>query len=345
MKIIHTADLHLGASNNKLNYSQKKICNQEQISVCNELFAYAEKERVDIVLIAGDLFHSKRAPASLVEYFFNKVRSIKIPVVYVQGNHDEEFAFGDNLPENFKLLKNLTTLHFGEVDITGRSGTEDLVIPRLDEIKKNIVLLHGDIYSKSGDFIDLKALLDKNIDYLALGHFHSFEEKEFGRGKLCYSGCLFGNGFDECGQKGFVMVEIGEEVYTKFIPLSARRYEIVEMDITGLDCFQDLLSKLREKVSALRERDLVRVVLTGYFQENTEKYLSLLEREFSNQFYFEILDKSKLKIDFEKYKGEKLSFKAELLRLIDEDATLTEDEKSKISQLSIEALRGDDLSL
>ena len=64
---------------------------------------------------------------------------------------------------------------------------------------------------------------------------------------------------------------------------------------------------------------------------------------FSDFFYFEIRDLSKLKIDFEKLKGEELSFKAELLRLIDEQAD--PDEKDKISLIAIEALRGEDLSL
>ena len=52
----------------------------------------------------------------------------------------------------------------------------------------------------------------KNIDYLALGHIHKYKQAELDqRGVYCYSGCLEGRGFDECGEKGFVLLDIDEE--------------------------------------------------------------------------------------------------------------------------------------
>ena len=62
-------------------------------------------------------------------------------------------------------------------------------------------------------------------------------------------------------------------------------------------------------------------------------------------FYIEIVDKSKLKIDIEKYKNELLSFKAELINLVENQEELDEQQKSLICQLAIEALKGDDLSI
>ena len=53
---------------------------------------------------------------------------------------------------------------------------------------------------------------DLNIDYLALGHIHSYKcHKLDKRGVYCYSGCLEGRGFDECGDKGFVLLETEED--------------------------------------------------------------------------------------------------------------------------------------
>ena len=65
----------------------------------------------------------------------------------------------------------------------------------------------------------------------------------------------------------------------------------------------------------------------------------------SNFFYFEIKDESKFKIDFELIKKESLSFKAEFLKLIEEDESLSDEEKSLIAECGIEALRGDEISL
>ena len=53
--------------------------------------------------------------------------------------------------------------------------------------------------------IEVYELKNKNIDYLALGHVHKYKmEKLDNRGIYCYSGCLEGRGFDECGDKGCV---------------------------------------------------------------------------------------------------------------------------------------------
>lgn len=344
MKFIHTADLHLGAANNKLNSEQKKIMKEEQISAVTQLFNFARLNSVDFMLIAGDLFHSRTVSTKIVKAFFSQVEAFSKPVIYVRGNHDEEFEIKD-IPSNFIEIEKFTTLDLGQVQVSGMSGTKGLNISKLEEDKKNVVLLHGDVYSNGNDYIDLKNLKNKNIDYLALGHLHSFQEKDFERGKLCYSGSLFGSGFDECGEKGFVFVTIDDKIQTKFVPLNVRQFNIAVVDITGVVKFEDLISRVKEALSGIDKKDLVRVILQGYFEENTEKFLNLLYGKFSSQFYLEIIDESKLKIDFEKYKGEELSFKAELLRLIEADNSLTEADKSKIGQISIEALRGDDLSI
>ena len=57
-----------------------------------------------------------------------------------------------------------------------------------------------------------------------------------------------------------------------------------------------------------------------------------------------VLDETKMKIDVEKIKNEKLSLKYEFISLV-EKGELSEEEKSKICQLGIEALKGDDFSL
>lgn len=74
----------------------------------------------------------------------------------------------------------------------------------------NIVILHGQIASVSGvDQVNLKRLQGENIDYLALGHIHSHSaEKLDSAGYYCCPGCLEGRGFDDCGEKGFILLDI-----------------------------------------------------------------------------------------------------------------------------------------
>ena len=97
-------------------------------------------------------------------------------------------------------------------------------------------------------------------------------------------------------------------------------------------------------MKGISKRDLVRIELIGYFNQDSEKYLTLLKEKLADYFYVEIVDKSKIKIDFESIKNEQLSFKAEFLKLVNESE---QDEltKAKICMLGIEALKGDNLSL
>ncbi len=86
MKILHTSDWHIGK---KLeNYSRLK----EQILVLNEICNIAQKEEVDAVIIAGDLFDTFNPSTDAVELFYKTLKKLTrdgtIPVVAISGNHD-----------------------------------------------------------------------------------------------------------------------------------------------------------------------------------------------------------------------------------------------------------------
>ena len=83
-------------------------------------------------------------------------------------------------------------------------------------------MLHGEIGDTIGkNKIKLASLKNHNIDYLALGHYHTYTVGQIDeRGTYVYSGCLEGRGFDECGEKGFVVLDVEEKVNHTFIPHS-----------------------------------------------------------------------------------------------------------------------------
>jgi DNA repair protein SbcD/Mre11 len=86
MKILHTADWHLGK---KLNdYSRVP----EQIEVLTEVCQIADDHDVDIVLIAGDLFDTFNPGADAIELFYKTLHKLakngKRAVIAIAGNHD-----------------------------------------------------------------------------------------------------------------------------------------------------------------------------------------------------------------------------------------------------------------
>lgn len=86
MKILHTADWHLGK---KLDSFSRL---EEQILVMNEIVEIAEQEQVDLVLVAGDLFDNFNPSVEAVELFYKTLKRLsnngKRPVVAISGNHD-----------------------------------------------------------------------------------------------------------------------------------------------------------------------------------------------------------------------------------------------------------------
>lgn len=347
MKILHCSDLHLGVKNSKLSIDKMQILENEQIIAVGTLFEKAREEGFDIVAIVGDLFHKKNLSSKIVNSFFDAVENFGRPVLYIYGNHDEKFEF-KNVPSNFIIL-NKNQPYFKLLDCAFYHYQIDLdLLEKVYNVKENNILLaHGNLTNiRDNDYINLTDILNKkHFDYIALGHVHSYEKFEYLSNLACYSGSLFSNGFDEMGDKGFVCVEIEDKKLNfAFCPFAKRRYMKVEVDITDLNDFNQLLNKINISMKDISKSDLVRIELIGYFNQDSEKYLTLLKEKLADYFYVEIVDKSKIKIDFESIKNEQLSFKAEFLKLVNESE---QDEltKAKICMLGIEALKGDNLSL
>ena len=86
MKLLHTADWHLGKRLG--DYSRL----EEQHQVLDEICQLAERENVDAVLIAGDLFDTFNPPNEASELFYRTVHRLsdhgQRAVVAIAGNHD-----------------------------------------------------------------------------------------------------------------------------------------------------------------------------------------------------------------------------------------------------------------
>ncbi|MDD2474412.1 MAG: exonuclease subunit SbcD [Dysgonamonadaceae bacterium] len=86
MKILHTADWHLG----KRLDSFYRL--EEQKLVLNEICEIAEEESVDAVIVAGDLFDAFNPPVEAIELLYKTLKRLtnngKRPVIAIGGNHD-----------------------------------------------------------------------------------------------------------------------------------------------------------------------------------------------------------------------------------------------------------------
>ena len=85
MKILHTSDLHIG----------KKLMGRERFSeyraIFSELTEVCERENVELVLIAGDVFDTYTPSAEAEEVFYRGVKNLSelCAVLVISGNHDD----------------------------------------------------------------------------------------------------------------------------------------------------------------------------------------------------------------------------------------------------------------
>lgn len=86
MKILHTADWHLGK---RLDYYSRI---EEQKDVLNEICEIADQQKIDLVLVSGDLFDTFNPPVEATDLLYQTLKRLtnngKRPVVAIAGNHD-----------------------------------------------------------------------------------------------------------------------------------------------------------------------------------------------------------------------------------------------------------------
>ncbi|ASB48041.1 metallophosphoesterase family protein [Alkalitalea saponilacus] len=86
MRFLHTSDWHLGKRLERFSRIE------EQREVLEEICEIAERENVDVVLIAGDLFDAFNPSSEAVELFYRMLKKMtdngKRAVIAIAGNHD-----------------------------------------------------------------------------------------------------------------------------------------------------------------------------------------------------------------------------------------------------------------
>lgn len=355
MKIIHTSDIHLDSPlTSRLPEGKVRERRSELLIGFRRLFSSAAQLGAEAIIIAGDLFDSGKVSKRALDTALDIIDSnSNVTVYYLPGNHEGDalVASGRRLPNNLMIFgKEWTYFTKGGVTIAGRSEIADnmfasLNLPSTGE--SNIVVLHGELRDKSSapESIGLAEAAEKNIDYMALGHYHSYSVTAIDdRGAAVYSGTPEGRGFDEAGEKGFVVIDAdGKRVRHSFIKAAKRQLHIVPLDLTGVSRTADLAERVRKSLSAIPYSDLVRLELTGKYSPDLWKDTEGLKKEFFDRFYyFEIKDSSRPAINPEDYRFDK-SLKGEFIRTVSEDATLDEETKEKIIMCGINALMGEEL--
>ena len=272
VKILHGADFHLDSAFSALSAEQASQRRQEQRSALEQLASLCDG--CDLVFLAGDLFdsaHIYRDTLDALKRFFS---AVKAEVFIAPGNHD--FVSGgspylaENWGENVHIFTKPTIervrLERLHCDVYGAAFTAREMPPLLENFRVtdpealNLMVLHGELQPNSVyNAITPAQVENSGLDYLALGHNHLGQTRQFGRTLCAWPGCLMGRGFDECGQKGVLRVEAEKgSCRAEFVPVLTRKYEILKVPAEDAP-----LKSIREALPEGSARDCIRVILTG----------------------------------------------------------------------------------
>lgn len=292
MKFIHAADVHLDSPLRNLEDYEgapvEEIRNATRRAFEN-LIALALEEKVDVVLIAGDLFDGDWKDYNTGLFLVRQLARLAaacIPVVIIAGNHDAAGRLTTALPypANVTLLSHLRPethlLEEPRIAIHGQSFARREITTNLAAVYPpprpgyfNIGLLHTSLTGREGHApyapCTVEELAAKGYDYWALGHAHSFERVN-AEPPIVFAGCLQGRHIRETGPKGCVLVQVDERDSVQITPctLDVVRWVRIEIDVSQSRTLEECLACWRTQLQQIVATEtpvplMVRAVFRG----------------------------------------------------------------------------------
>ncbi len=352
MKLIHCADIHLGSAlTSHFGKEKAELRKREIRAAFSGMVDYAREENISVILLSGDVFDSDRPSKKDKEFFYQVVKNNPgIDFLYLRGNHDQRSAYDQELPNLKTFSGRWLSYSYGDVSIWGLEADETNEAAlysglQTDSSRRNIVMLHGQVSdSAAKNCIALPRLREKYIDYLALGHIHSFECKRLdSRGVWCYPGCLEGRGYDETGEKGFAVIDTQDLSRPQFVPRSRRLIRLLELDLTACQDEYQALRYVAQELPPAPE-DLLRLELSGEVDWDSSDLAGELESLLEGRYFHHSIKNRVLRaFDLAEYTQE-ISLAGEFVRRVQALEGYTEEERRRIMELGLRALDGREVS-
>ncbi len=292
MRFVHAADIHLDSPLRGLaRYEGAPVAEIREATrrAFRRLVDYCLEERIELLLIAGDLYDGDWRDWATGLFFvqqMNRLREVGARVVLLRGNHDAASQITKNLrlPEHVRELstRSVETLVLEDLGIAvhgrgfgHREELEDLSLaypaPRAGLV--NVGMLHTSVDGRAGHqgYAPCRPawLVERGYDYWALGHVHAREVLHEAPW-IVFPGNLQGRHAKETGPKGATVVTIEGGAIRSVEPLvfDVVRWGRAAAPARAGEREDDVLERLRDALALLRdgaeERPLaVRVAVEG----------------------------------------------------------------------------------
>ena len=285
LRIIHTADVHLGARHDDLG-EQASAQRERQFAAFTAAIDLALAEKVDLFLIAGDLFDSNVQPKRSVERVAAQLRRLaesKIRTVIIPGTHDAYDRSSIYRTYDLKALAGSTadddlvtilTPEQGSIHLTAcdvvvhgpvfatkrapHSPLRDLTgQPGDPPATWRLGMVHGSIAipgktERDDVVITTDEMAATGFDYLALGHWHSSQQSRAGGVTYAYAGAPEAVALDQDRAGKVLLVELEEtggrrSVTVQEHQVGATRFEKLELDAASIASQPALIDSLQKR--------------------------------------------------------------------------------------------------
>ena len=354
------ADCHLGAALSSLPSNLANIKRGEMLRSFLNTVEFAKTQDIPIVLIAGDLFDSLYVSRSLVERVANAMGDATGTSFFIcSGNHDpivgQRQYMNHSFPKNVHIFDKpfFEEVYLAEqnLSVLGCSTFDTIMeispFSSLSEHPKGAVSLaifHGDIYAsaQSDTYKITKADIERcGFTYLALGHIHAKTNMEQFEGTcFAYSGCLDSRGFDEKGDKGFLLYDITDsKLKCTFVRANKRNFEVLEANASN----EDFNDNLHENLLKIPADSILKLTINGETEDFdtliSQKNLELLD----GFFYVKLVDNTSVPIDLTSLADEKSLTGIFISKLTESE--LDKETLKRALKYGISALKGDKIKI
>ena len=310
IRFIHLADVHLGAVPDRgCPWSRER---EEEIwETFRRVIAAIRKSPVDLLFIAGDLFHRQPLLSELREIndLFATIPNTRIFLMAGDNDYIRENSFYRTFQWNqnvsFFKEENRTCIEIPDQNIYvyGLSYEHREIHEALyDDWKKSdkrgfhVLMAHG------GDEqhipLDSRKLAEGGFDYIALGHRH--QHQDLFKDWCLYPGALEPVDRNDLGEHGYIEGTYDQgTVRTRFVSFASRSYQNLYLTVKEGVTQYTLEEMLRNEIMRRGGKNIYRVIIQGTRSPGS---LLLAERLKTMGNIVEVLDESRPAYDIEKLK-------------------------------------------
>lgn len=313
MKFLHTSDWQMGMKADSVGLMADRV-RDERLEAAKRVVQIAKEQGAVFILLTGDVFEDNAVERLLVRKVAEILRAFPGSVYIIPGNHDPLSPGSVWEHSVWQETTNITVFRKPEpVELDGcilfpcplheKYSTKNPVawINAKNVAKTAIGLAHGNVEgipNSEPDYpIPRDAAIRQGLDYLALGHWHSFARYDDADGvcRMAYAGTHETTKFGERDSGNAVLVEIEQRGSApRLTPVKTGRldWRTIERTIDqphSLEALVEELGRINEPTNVL-----VRVLLEGVLFPEDRLALGHMEELLSSRFLFGVLESSRL---------------------------------------------------